>query len=241
MTTTWKVSKYGVFSGQYLPACGLNTKRYFLSLRIQSECGKIRTSKNSIFGHISRSGLLTNTGNVWLLFSCRCFSSGGSVSCSKSWWCFLHLSILHLCLDLTFLTKCTFDKQFQESLLVETNYFLSCKFFLMNFSHSISLCGWLHYQQTICLSVDFLPIVPTLVLALYGGTFCFSSCLAMMFAMGLKYSFKRLSSDLSNSINLTSPDTNETSLVALQNGLRSISGSRYTAFVKLSVEYITDW
>ena len=62
----------------------------------------------------------------------------------------------------------------------------------------------------------------------------------MMFAMGLKYSFKRLSSDLSNSINLTSPDTNETSLVALQNGLRSISGSRYTAFVKLSVEYITD-
>ena len=35
----WKVSKYGVFSGQYFPAFGLNTKRYFVSLCIQSECG----------------------------------------------------------------------------------------------------------------------------------------------------------------------------------------------------------
>ena len=29
---------------------------YFLSLRIQSECGKIRTRKNPVFGHFSRSG-----------------------------------------------------------------------------------------------------------------------------------------------------------------------------------------
>ena len=30
-------------------------KRYEVSLRIQSECGKIRTRKNSVFGHFSRS------------------------------------------------------------------------------------------------------------------------------------------------------------------------------------------
>ena len=41
--TAWKVSKYWIFSGPYFPAFGLNTERYFASLRIQSECGKIRT------------------------------------------------------------------------------------------------------------------------------------------------------------------------------------------------------
>ena len=38
----WKVSKYKVFSGLYLPAFRLNTERYGVSLRIQSECGKMR-------------------------------------------------------------------------------------------------------------------------------------------------------------------------------------------------------
>ena len=33
------------FSGPYFPAFGLNTERYGVSLRIQSECGKIRTRK----------------------------------------------------------------------------------------------------------------------------------------------------------------------------------------------------
>ena len=31
------------YSGPYFPAFGLNTERYKVSLRIQSECGKIRT------------------------------------------------------------------------------------------------------------------------------------------------------------------------------------------------------
>ena len=43
--TVWNMSKYGVFSGPYFPAFGLNTERYFVSLRIQSECRKIRTRK----------------------------------------------------------------------------------------------------------------------------------------------------------------------------------------------------
>ena len=31
------------YSSPYFPAFGLNTKRYSVSLRIQSECGEIRT------------------------------------------------------------------------------------------------------------------------------------------------------------------------------------------------------
>ena len=37
--------KYGHFSGPYFPAFGLNTKRYSVSLRIQSKCGKMHTRK----------------------------------------------------------------------------------------------------------------------------------------------------------------------------------------------------
>ena len=44
-----------VFFVPYFPAFGLNTERYFVSLHIQPECGKIRTRKNSVFGHFSRS------------------------------------------------------------------------------------------------------------------------------------------------------------------------------------------
>ena len=49
-----KVSIYGVFSGPYFLAFGLNTERYEVSLRIQSKCGKIRTRKNSVYGHFPR-------------------------------------------------------------------------------------------------------------------------------------------------------------------------------------------
>ena len=50
--TVWKVSKYGVISGPYFSAFGVNTERYEVSLRIHSECGKIRTRNNSVFGHL---------------------------------------------------------------------------------------------------------------------------------------------------------------------------------------------
>ena len=43
--TVWKVSKYGVFSGPYFPAFGMNTEKYGVSLCIQSKCRKIRTRK----------------------------------------------------------------------------------------------------------------------------------------------------------------------------------------------------
>ena len=41
--TAWKEYKFGVFSGPYFPVFVLNTKNYSVTLRIQSECGKIRT------------------------------------------------------------------------------------------------------------------------------------------------------------------------------------------------------
>ena len=47
--TLHEVSKYGVISGPYFPAFGLNTKSYFVSLGIQSECGKIQNRNNSVF------------------------------------------------------------------------------------------------------------------------------------------------------------------------------------------------
>ena len=46
---------YGVFSGPYFPVFGLNTEIYGVNLCIQSEYRKIRTRKNSVFGHFSRS------------------------------------------------------------------------------------------------------------------------------------------------------------------------------------------
>ena len=65
MGTAWKVSKCGVFSGPYFPTFGLNTVRYEVSLRIQSECGKIQTRKSSVFDHFSGSG------GVDFLITCR--------------------------------------------------------------------------------------------------------------------------------------------------------------------------
>ena len=53
--TAWNVSRYRVFTGPYFPEFGLNTERYRESLRIQPECGKIWTRKNSVFVHFSRS------------------------------------------------------------------------------------------------------------------------------------------------------------------------------------------
>ena len=49
------MSKYRVISGPYFPVFGLNTKIYFLNLRIHSEYRKMRTRNNSTFGQFSRS------------------------------------------------------------------------------------------------------------------------------------------------------------------------------------------
>ena len=145
------------------------------------------------------------------MFSCGFFLSGSSGSCRKLWWCFPRLSILHIYFDLHCFMKCAFGKQFQQSLFVEANYFWGNLFFLKNSSHSIRLDN----QQTYLFICKFSVYCPCISVGFIWSTFDFCSCLDIMFAMGLKYSFKQLSSHLSNSINVMSPYTNETSLVAL--------------------------
>ena len=49
------MSKHGDFSGPYFPTFGLSTERYSVTLRVLAECEKIRTRKNSLFGHFSHS------------------------------------------------------------------------------------------------------------------------------------------------------------------------------------------
>ena len=61
--TAWKVSQYGVSSGQYFSAFGLNTERH----------GKIRTRNNSVFGLFSRSD------HEWKFFRCP------TVSVTQNW------------------------------------------------------------------------------------------------------------------------------------------------------------
>ena len=58
--TARKESKYRVISGPYIPTIGLNAGRYEVSLRIQSECRKIRIRNNSVFGHFLRSANAMN-------------------------------------------------------------------------------------------------------------------------------------------------------------------------------------
>ena len=55
VSTTWKVSKYEVFSGLYFPVFGLNTEIYRENLHFQSKYMKTQIRKNSVFGHYSRS------------------------------------------------------------------------------------------------------------------------------------------------------------------------------------------
>ena len=50
--TSCKVKSVSIrsFSGPYFPAFGLNSERYTITLRIQSECGKTRTRKTPDMG-----------------------------------------------------------------------------------------------------------------------------------------------------------------------------------------------
>ena len=64
LTMREKCPKYGVISGPNFPVFGLNTEIYGVNLRIQSEYRKIRTRKNSAFGHFSRS-VFYNGSRLW--------------------------------------------------------------------------------------------------------------------------------------------------------------------------------
>ena len=68
--TAWKVAKYGI-SGPYFPAFGLNTQRYFVSFRIQSECGKIRPRNNSYVDTFQAVYVIKNAHSIVQLFLCQ--------------------------------------------------------------------------------------------------------------------------------------------------------------------------
>ena len=100
-STAWKASKYGVISGPYFPVLGMNVDIYSLNIRIQSECKKIRTRKNSVFGHFSRSVGTSSLRMAFILF-CHfeefhlhhfcyiCFF------CEKTIWFFIRFMIIVL-------------------------------------------------------------------------------------------------------------------------------------------------
>ena len=74
--TTWKVSVFEVFTVPCFLAFGLNTERYRVSLRIQSECGKIRSRNISEYGYFSRSDLSkrrtwSNRGSFISMETCK--------------------------------------------------------------------------------------------------------------------------------------------------------------------------
>ena len=70
------------FSGSYFPAFGLNTERYFVSLRIQSDCRKIRTriTPNTDTFYAVNIFILRNSIVGWG----RRLLNRGLVSCIKS-------------------------------------------------------------------------------------------------------------------------------------------------------------
>ena len=49
------VTAHRSFSGLHFSAFELNMETYGVNLRIQSQCGKMHTKKNSEYGHYSRS------------------------------------------------------------------------------------------------------------------------------------------------------------------------------------------
>ena len=68
--TAWKASVLGFFLVWIFPRFGLNRKRYSVSLRIQSKCGKIliRKALNTDTFHIVTSSRITCVlGYVWIM------------------------------------------------------------------------------------------------------------------------------------------------------------------------------
>ena len=140
MHTASKVSKYGVFSGPYFLAFRLNRERYSVSLRIQSECEKMRIMKNSVFGHFSRSGSAkANMSRNWyqINFSIRTQFSKESrttnqtsyarpCSTSSQW-------IQSLVFKLLFKWACT-NPCVQSSSLLDT---ITLKFYLVSYKHFV--------------------------------------------------------------------------------------------------------
>ena len=120
--------KYRLFSGPYFPAFGLYTKRYGVFVLIQCECGKIRTRKNSVFGHFSRSVL-------------RCYISSDCYSSLQKYVCITIVIVTRFHLgrfesDFTTYTKVPmlYTVQFFLTNLYDRSFVLSSKFIIFWYS-----------------------------------------------------------------------------------------------------------
>ena len=83
--TAWRLSTYGVFSGPYFPEFGLNTTEiYAVNLRIQSEYRKMRTTKNSVFRHFSRSDSLQRKSDKYVYHKIQ--NKMMRVMAPQIWW-----------------------------------------------------------------------------------------------------------------------------------------------------------
>ena len=86
IATAWKVFKCEVFSGPYFPIFGL---------KIQSRYRKIRTRKNSVFGHFSGSG------SLWKELMAELDAWKGSKYRSRPPGLYLGKSVLKICSKFT--------------------------------------------------------------------------------------------------------------------------------------------
>ena len=81
-----KIVQKRSFFGSCFPVFGVNTEINGVNLRIQTESGKIRNRKNSIFRHFSRSGCLSeqNVQMFWTRLLDLCVSKNNS--CISGLW-----------------------------------------------------------------------------------------------------------------------------------------------------------
>ena len=80
-----KSARIRKYSGLYFPAFGLNTERYFVSLRIHSKCGKMRTRitlNTETFYAVAGFNLLMTSTAQKMKFSIKGFFS----KCDQTRW-----------------------------------------------------------------------------------------------------------------------------------------------------------
>ena len=148
------MSQYGNFFGPYFPAFGLNTERYEVSVRIQSECGEIQTRKDSVFGHISHSLVFDQIQSLML-------SSSGPLTFSK---------FSHDIFPCFRISAVRFVDQFYHNLLMEIIMPITMKMFKQLFLHTRLPCLELSAIRFI-----ITPAEPKLICAFFSILFwaCF--------------------------------------------------------------------
>ena len=90
--TSWKVSKYRVFSGPYFSVLGLNTEIYGVNLYSQSEYRKMRTRKTLYLDTFHARCLISLWLKKRLIYSASIIGSnkrdvfGRSLTCTRDKW-----------------------------------------------------------------------------------------------------------------------------------------------------------